>query len=200
MDLLEIERIKKISIICKEMLILLNNDFDINFIKKIYDKNEIIINDFNKKNITTINPTLKEIGKFNSAVKSYARTYFKEILTKKYPDCPELCNKCLLENNIIESREKITGVIEDSFFCDNCKEEDYKYCKEFDEVHLNYDLKLNEIYSKVERLKIDKYWINAYILLSRKYYDIKFIDDLGKATKEIIKTEILKQISTIKIN
>ncbi len=206
MNLLEIEQSKQISIKCKELLLFLTDENEISFVKSIYNNSEKSINEFNNSNITTVNPTPTEIGKFHSAVKSYARSYFKDKIKKVYPEYLVSCLNCQ------DMEKKADKENDDNFKIGIYNEfKDYEYCECCDKKWNEYDIKYDEVrnsntvntdflYQELNNIKIDEYWMNAYILLSRKYWDITQIDELGKATKEIIKTEILKQVSTIKLN
>jgi len=207
MDLLEIEQQKQISIKCKEIILFLTDQNEISFINNIYKKSEVKINEFNKKNTTTVNPTPTEIGKWHSAIKSYSRSYFKDKIKKVYPTYVVSCLDCQHMEKSVDKYNDEKFKLDNYFkdykdynYCSECVKKWDKYEDEYDKTRLSNSINTDFLYEKLKDIKIDEYWMNAYILLSRKYWDITQIDELGKATKEIIKTEILKQIVTIKLN
>lgn len=160
----------------------LNGDSKI-IVENIINHNKRLIDEYNKKEITIINPTKTELGTIRSSLKIMATRYLvKHSNIKEYKqdfEFSERYENCKCNMN-----------------CDLCKKESKESDLYYDKVY-----KLNKPYSdfllKIKELcdktKISKDLISAKILLMRKHQNYFSYNKLETETNEFIKIKMLEQ-------
>jgi len=103
MDLLEIERLKLVSLKSKELLSVLSGECESGIINNLLNRTEQIISHYNRQNLTVIDVTNKEKGIFKSAIKKVVLGCFFNKLGKENlrEDFKKRCDKLKLEEDFI---------------------------------------------------------------------------------------------------
>jgi len=76
-DLIDIKRRVLVVKKCRELIVLLNNDFKHNDVLELIEYNSSIIDKYNRATHEIINPTNTELGSFRSSCKKMIKPYFE---------------------------------------------------------------------------------------------------------------------------
>lgn len=155
-------------------------------IQCIVDSNKSLINEYNKSELTIINPKRSELGIISSSLKKIVIGFYSEYINKliivkgnglsyseRYHNCKcgseNLCEECVNENKEIE---------------------DFYDMK--NELNKPYDLILDEIKERCNKTVLPKEIINAKILLMRKNPNYYQYNKLETETNEYLKIRMLE--------
>lgn len=198
MDLIEIEKHKLIVNRCDFLLDVLSEE-DYSIVNDIRVKSDNILNQYNNKELTVINPSNTEKGLFFSMVKKVIYGEFLNPIIKKYTKYNYhyefICDDC----KIYDNDNKEDWYFDDDKLCVKCK-------KQYSEMEMNkkeyydtIDFIRKEFHNKCNTLHFSQDFINKYILLNRKSptSDYNNRSSLEKVLREtfhtLVKAEFEKQ-------
>lgn len=182
---LELIRLKEANNFLSKSLVFLTEQ-DKTIVESIINSNTKLIDSFNQKELTIINPTKKELGSVSSILKKIVISYLTKksniVLFEKEFEYSERFNNCRCHET-----EKN---------CDECieeyKEEDdfYRKINKLNKPYWDFVSKITELCSET---KISQDLLNAKILLLRKHPKSYLRNKLEVETNEFIKIKMLEQ-------
>ena len=165
---------------------------DIEYIKSIIQISQDVIDIYNKKNLTIVDPTKRELGLFSSKVKAVVLgRYFNPleremIASRPYRDEYEyLCDEC-------EKKTEYDEYYDESKFCETCKYELNKRSKEISESYKQRDKIKAEFSEACDKIVFSDDLMSKSILLSRNITDHSKLNPLQIAIRDVIHNEIIK--------
>jgi hypothetical protein len=189
MDIIEIEKHKLIIKNSKNLIsVVFDNDKSI--LTDIIIRSEKALEEVNNTELTIVDPTKTEIGRFSKVIKSIINTRFvKPLLRDDSSDYlyDFICNEHYIFD--INSRESF---YEAESLCCSCRKKIIDSDIETDRLYEEEWNMKNEFKKACNKLLLEKDLCLKHILLSRKFGVYPDANPLAKSIKDTIKNEIIK--------
>ena len=186
-----IEQHKLIVERCKSLLIV-SLEEDKEYLEDMINHSQMLIDEYNKENLTAIDISKRENGCFTGTVKKIIKGAYLNDIYKQIGDPPVDNHEYICESHYkyYEEWKEYLFVFED--FCESCVKESKKREKESKDYYEKIDKVRSEFNIAAEKTVYDKELISKYTIYRRKLINPYFLTPLEKVLGDTIRLEMLR--------